>query len=191
LAASIRAMLLRRLAFAFLAAAACAGTASAGPLSAVDARQAIAAGALVWDVRATAAPGAVLPSAVWLPAGAALKALARGDVAALASVVSAAGLDLSRDVVVYGRAGDPDAQALEAALAPWAPGRVHWLVGGIDEWQAAGLPTASAPVTRLPVPQHFVVARAAAPGGDAPAAASLRRSETTIALRLADAALTR
>ena len=95
--------------------------------------------------------------------------------AGLARAVSAAGIDLSRDVVIYGAAGDAQAQALHDGLARLASGRVRWLVGGIDEWQAAGLPTVARPAQRLPVPQHLVDLAPPAPG--AMAAAALRRSE--------------
>jgi hypothetical protein len=77
--------------------------------------------------------------------------------------------------VVYGNAGDPLAQSMLEALQRVASGRVHWLVGGIDEWQAAGLPTVAQVAPRLPVPQHLVARNTAA--GE-PAAATLRRVGT-------------
>jgi 3-mercaptopyruvate sulfurtransferase SseA len=92
--------------------------------------------------------------------------------------VSTAGIDLSRDVVIHGAAGDPQAQALYAPLTSLASGRVHWLVGGIDEWQAAGLPTAAQASRRLPVPQRLV-RRVPATGAElTPAAPGLRQSAT-------------
>lgn len=143
----------------------------ADTLSAAQTRDAIAQGAVAWDVRAPKAAVAVLPRAAaadlqpWLDGG---------GVAALARAVSAAGIDLSRDVVLYGAAGDPRAQALYAALRPLASGRVHWFVGGIDEWQAAGLPTVAQLALRWPVPQRLV-ARSEGGPVPAPAAPSLRQ----------------
>lgn len=141
-------------------------------LSAHDAQAALGRGAVAWDVRV--APSALIPGAV-LVAPAAVQRWLQGDGrASLAAAVSAAGLDLSRDVVIYGVAGDAQAQALHDGLALLASGRVRWLVGGIDEWQAAGLPTVARAAQRLPVPQHLVDL---APARGAMAAAGLRRSE--------------
>jgi 3-mercaptopyruvate sulfurtransferase SseA len=142
-------------------------------VSAAQAREALTQGATAWDVRT---PGALqrLPGA----AQADLTVWGRsGGLAALAAAVSAAGIDLSRDVVLYGAAGDARAQALQAALKPVASGRVMWLVGGIDEWQAAGLPLVSEAAARLPVPQRLVALQPES-GAAQPANAALRRSAT-------------
>lgn len=149
--------------------------ASADGLSAHDARAAMGRGAVAWDVRA--APAALIPGAVQI-APADLRAwLESKDPVPLARAVSAAGIDLSRDVLIYGTAGDARARAVHDGLAALASGRVRWLVGGIDEWRAAGLPTVAHAAQRLPVPQHL--ADLAPPGGALPAmaAAALRRSE--------------
>jgi 3-mercaptopyruvate sulfurtransferase SseA len=143
---------------------------AADAISAAQARLALADGAVAWDVREAAAahlPGSARADLAAWRAG--------GGVAALAAAVSAAGIDLSRDVVVYGLAGDERARALVAALQAVASGRVVWLVGGIDEWQAAGLPTVAQADKRLPVPQRLV-RFGDAPSGDRPAAPTLRRS---------------
>ncbi len=154
--------------------------ARADALGATQARHAIERGAQAWDVRS----GRV----AHLVAGAARADLRNwersGSIEDLARAVSAAGIDLSRDVVVYGTAGDPRAQALVAALVPVATGQVHWLVGGIDEWQAVGLPTQAQATSRWPVPQHLVARPTAEPAGE-PAAATLRRSITTAPALLA------
>lgn len=154
--------------------------AQADPLGAAQARDALERGAQAWDVRsgtlAHLVPGA---------ARADLRAWERsGALDDLARAVSAAGVDLSRDVVVYGTAGDARAQALVAALAQVATGQVHWLVGGIDEWQAARLPTQAQATVRWPVPQHLVARPAAEPSTE-PAAAALRRSTTSTSPLLA------
>jgi 3-mercaptopyruvate sulfurtransferase SseA len=65
-----------------------------------------------------------------------------------------------------------------------ATGQVHWLVGGIDEWRAAGLPTQAHAARRWPVPQRLV-ARPSAGTGAEPAAAALRRSTTVAPALLA------
>ena len=141
-------------------------------LSAHDAQTALGRGAVAWDVRV--APSALIPGAVQVAPAAVQRWLQEGGSASLAAAVSAAGLDLSRDVVIYGVAGDAQAQALHDGLARLASGRVRWLVGGIDEWQAAGLPTVARAAQRLPVPQHLVEL---APARGAMAAARLRRGE--------------
>jgi 3-mercaptopyruvate sulfurtransferase SseA len=147
----------------------------ADALSAAQARDALAQGATAWDVRVQA------PRLLSGAARADLDAWQRGGgVAALQAAVSAAGIDLSRDVVVYGAAGDPQAQALVRALQPVASGRVHWLVGGIDEWQAAGLPTIAQAAARLPIPQRLVALQPEAVVAP-PAGASLRQSAATTA----------
>jgi 3-mercaptopyruvate sulfurtransferase SseA len=144
----------------------------ADAISAAQAREALAHGATAWDVRAQGER--LLPGA----ARADLSAWQRGGgLAAIEAAVSAAGIDLSRDVVIYGAAGDAQAQALVRTLQPVAGGRVHWLVGGIDEWQAAGLPTATQGTARLPVPQRLVALQPERAGA-APAGAALRQSAT-------------
>lgn len=122
--------------------------AAAEPLSAASAAQRLQDGAQVWDLRADGA--ALLPGAVRLSLDAA------ADTEALARAVSAAGIDLSRDVLIYGEPGDARAQALHARLARLASGRVDWLVGGLAEWQMSGRATMAAPAQRLPVPQRLV-----------------------------------
>lgn len=150
--------------------------ARADGLSAVATQGALARGATAWDVRA--GPATLIAGAVQASTADVQRWLDGQGTQWLERAVSTAGIDLSRDVVVYGAAGDPRAQALYEGLTRLASGRVHWLVGGIDEWQAAGLPTAGQAVQRLPVPQRLVP-RALADGLQAPtmAAPALRRSE--------------
>ena len=145
-------------------------------VSAHDAQAAIGRGAVAWDVRV--APAALIPGAVQV-APVDIQAWLEGKgSASLARAVSAAGIDLSRDVLIYGTAGDPRAQALHDGLAALASGRVRWVVGGIDEWQAAGLPTVAQAAQRLPVPQHLVDWAPTAGAQPSMAAAALRRSES-------------
>ena len=134
------------------------------PLSAVAAQQALQRHALAWDVRSHATSS--LPGAVAIDRATLDRWLARADVTALQRAVSVAGIDLSREVVVFGDAGDSAAQRLVESLAGLATGRVHWLVGGVTEWTLAGFPlveslSASAAdaggvAKRLAVPQQLV-----------------------------------
>lgn len=142
--------------------------AQAEELSAPAAEKALAQGATAWDLRATAARG--LPGARQVDAALLQAWMQRGDLAALQTAVSQAGLDLSRDVVVYGEPGDERAQALVASLHAVSPGRVHWLVGGAEEWAQSGRSLAGF-TAHAPVPQHLV-AQAQAEGRMA--SASLR-----------------
>lgn len=120
----------------------------AEPVSAAIAEQRLQDGAQAWDVRSHG--GSLLPGAVRLVADELL------DGEALARAVSAAGIDLSRDVLIYGEPGDASAQALHALAGRLASGRVDWLVGGVAEWQMGGRSVAATPVRRLPVPQRLV-----------------------------------
>jgi 3-mercaptopyruvate sulfurtransferase SseA len=155
----------------FLALAAATGAARADAISAAQARERVAHGALLWDVRADTP--AFIPNAL----RADLRTWQRTrDLAALARAVSDSGIDLSREVVIYGQAGDPAAQALVQTLQTVATGRVHWLVGGVEEWQAAGGELVSQPAVRAPVPQRLVALQSAAHGE--PAVPSRRRTST-------------
>jgi 3-mercaptopyruvate sulfurtransferase SseA len=121
-------------------------------VSADAAAQALDRGAAVMDIRPAAeyAQGH-LPGAVSVP-----EAGAAASRAALQQLVSSRGIDLSREVLVVGQAGDADAQRLQARLMQYATGRVNWLVGGVGEWALSGRPLATASTARPPVPQHLV-----------------------------------
>lgn len=123
-------------------------SASAEPVSAALAAQRLREGAQAWDVRSEGQ--ALLPGAVRLAAD------GLQDARSLARAVSAAGIDLSRDVLIYGEPGDVRAQALHALAGRLASGRVDWLVGGLAEWQMSGHSVVVAPAQRLPVPQRLV-----------------------------------
>ena len=134
------------------------------PLSAVAAQKALQRDAVAWDVRSHATSS--LPGAVTIDRASLDRWLALADLTALQRAVSVAGIDLSREVVVYGDAGDSAAQQLVESLAGLATGRVHWLVGCVTEWTLAGFPlgesrSASAAdageaAKRLAVPQQLV-----------------------------------
>lgn len=154
-----------------LAAASAVLPARADVLSAHAAQQAVARGAIVWDVRSESRyaaghlPGAV--GAAWT-GGESLSALER--------TVSEAGIDLSREVVVYGEPGDPAARQLYTELQRVAPGRVHWLVGGAQEWVMSGQALTQAASVRAPVPQRLVLLRGEQVEQPRMAADALRRT---------------
>jgi 3-mercaptopyruvate sulfurtransferase SseA len=134
----------------FLSAQAHAGSASA--VSADDAQLAIAKGAYVMDVRSAERFAAGhLPQASSLPVNAAALPLQE-----IAGLLSQAGVDSSRVMLVMGDAGDANAQALWQRLAQVTSGRVLWLVGGVQEWQMRGHALSMQHEQRLPVPQFLV-----------------------------------
>lgn len=156
-----------------------AQAAEAPVLSAAAADAALGRGALAWDLRATAVDG--LPGALRAD-GAGIRAwLERGDLAALETALSTAGLDLSRDVVVYGEPGDARAQALVESLQPYARGRVLWLVGGAAEWAMTDRPLRPLTARHAPVPQKLVAAEPLT--GGAMAAAGLRAARVDAGAR--------
>jgi 3-mercaptopyruvate sulfurtransferase SseA len=150
---ALTSLLLALLAPVALAQAPDAGVPLSLAVSADAAAQALARGAVVVDIRPAAdyAQGH-LPGAVSVPGAASAESRA-----ALQQLVSSRGIDLSREVVVMGQAGDANAQRLQASLLAYATGRVNWFVGGVGEWTLSGRPLATAGVTpRAPVPQHLV-----------------------------------
>lgn len=124
---------------------------SASVVSADDAQRAISQGAYVLDVRPAGqfATGH-LPQATVMPADAASLALAD-----LAALLSQAGVDSSRTMLVVGDAGDAQAQALWLRLSQVTSGRVLWLVGGVQEWQMRGHALGLQAATRPTVPQFL------------------------------------
>ena len=131
-----------------------AGYAHAGSATAVsadDAQTAVSQGAYVMDVRsALQFDAGHLPRASAVPAHAA--SLALPDLAAL---LSKAGVDSSRTMLVVGDAGDANAQALWERLAQVTSGRVLWLVGGVQEWEMRGFALNHQTLARSPVPQFL------------------------------------
>ncbi len=122
-----------------------------GAVSADDAQAAIAQGAFVVDVRSSAAfAQGHLSQAASLPADAAQLPLQN-----LAALLSKAGIDSSRIVLVVGEPGDANAQALWQRLAAVTSGRVLWLVGGVQEWQMRGHVLTTAVASRFQVPQFL------------------------------------
>jgi rhodanese-related sulfurtransferase len=129
--------------------AALAVAAGHAPVSADTAAQALAHGAFVVDVRDHQEFAAGhLAGAASLPRDAAQRPLSE-----LAQLLSRAGVDTSRTVIVVGAAGDVQAQALYERLSGVASGRVLWLVGGLTEWQMTGRTLTQDRVQRSSLPQ--------------------------------------
>jgi 3-mercaptopyruvate sulfurtransferase SseA len=154
----------------FLSAAVHAGQASA--VSADDAHKAVTQAAFVVDVRPAAAfAQGHLPQAVSLPTDAAQLPLAD-----LARLLSNAGIDSSRTILIVGEAGDVNAQALWQRLGAVASGRVLWLVGGVQEWQMTGRSLSFEAATHKAIPQ-FLTPFAAQSSASRMAGSRVRSSE--------------
>jgi rhodanese-related sulfurtransferase len=136
--------------------------ANAGSIHAVsadDAQAAIAQGAYVLDVRSAQQFAAGhLPQATAMPLDAARMALPD-----LAALLTQAGVDSSRTMLIVGDAGDAQAQALWQRLAQVTSGRVLWLVGGVQEWQMRGYALGLHNTPRPPVPQFLTPFEAGSP----------------------------
>ena len=119
-----------------------------------EVRAALDRGAIFWDVRAAEEyarghiPGAVNIGVVetvlrnpntedYLPTP------------QVQELLGAAGIDLSKEVVVYGRRGHPGAYWALTTVKHFGGKRGRVFHGGLDAWQAAGLPL-SKEATRLP-----------------------------------------
>ncbi|MCJ0764741.1 rhodanese-like domain-containing protein [Variovorax terrae] len=148
-----------------------AGTPLSSVVSAEAAAQALARGAVMVDVRPQADYQAGhVPGAISVPA----EAAQAGERAQLQQLVSSQGIDLSREVVIVGHAGDAQAQRLQALLAGYATGRVAWLVGGLHEWTLTGRPVSTVAARLPPLPQYLVPLQPGAQGALRMAGASVR-----------------
>lgn len=147
----------RVLALFLLAFAACAHAALSGSI--VDASavaKAAARGALLWDVRpaeqyrAGHLPGAVNIGHV---ADALLdeKTQLFLPIETIAARLGAAGIDLKREIVVYGAQGNAFAYFAEFALDYFGARKVDVFHDGFEGWRAAGLPVSTAEVRRARV----------------------------------------
>ncbi len=127
--------------------------------SIVDARfvaNAMKRGAIVWDMRSTEAyfdghlPGAVTVGFI----GTALldeKSQLFLPIETIAARLGDAGLDLQREVVVYGGGGSAWPYFAQFALEYFGARRVHVYHDGFDGWKAAKRPVSTAAVQRKPV----------------------------------------
>jgi thiosulfate/3-mercaptopyruvate sulfurtransferase len=130
---------------------------------------ALKSGAIVWDVRdaATYEVGHIAGAVNIGPVTDVLRDPVKEDwlpTARVETMLGQAGIDLpNREVIVYGRAGDPTAYfgLLTVRYFGGRSGKVFQ--GGIDEWKAAGMTVATQPTRLAPVPlklaprEHVVV----------------------------------
>jgi thiosulfate/3-mercaptopyruvate sulfurtransferase len=118
--------------------------ASAAPI--VDAayvKEAIARGAIVWDVRATPAyKKGHIPGAVSIgDAGATLREMTKEDfieTEKIAKILGDAGIDPAKEVIVYGDRGSPATYFGRFALRYFGGNNVSAFHDGADGWTAAG-----------------------------------------------------
>lgn len=118
--------------------------------------KAMARGAIVWDVRPTAAyfdghlPGAVnidhVAKALLDEKGAQFL-----PIETIAARLGGAGIDLKREIVVYGSPGSSYAYFAQFALEYFGATRVHVFHMGVDGWKASKRAVSTAAVTRKPV----------------------------------------
>lgn len=117
---------------------------------------AIARGAIVWDIRATEAyfdghvPGAVTVGPI-------TKALLDPKtqlflpVESIAGTLGDAGIDLKREIVVYGSPGSAYVYFAQFALEYFGARQVHVFHEGLDGWTKAKRAVSTAPAKRKPV----------------------------------------
>ena len=118
-------------------------------------------GAIVWDVRSAKdyAAGHV-PGAVSIGnAGEVLRDPNREDFLAtdaVEDILNEAGIDLDKEVIVYGDTGDPYAHWGLTTIRYFGGRNGKVYHGGIDDWKAAGRPVSTEP-TKLPVASQKLV----------------------------------
>lgn len=130
--------------------------AAADILDASGVAQAIARGAVLWDVREPAAyrqghlPGAVTVEGaadiLRLPTPREFDALVKAE-----KTLSAAGIDLGKEVVVYAHRGSPVAYAALAAVRYFGGKHASVFHDGVEGWVEAGKPLEAGETTRAPV----------------------------------------
>jgi thiosulfate/3-mercaptopyruvate sulfurtransferase len=117
--------------------------------------KAIARGAIVWDVRDTGAYfDGHIPGAVSLPAVPLLldeKTQALAPVVHVAAQLGANGIDLKREIVVYGQSASTEAYFAQFALEYFGARRVNVFHQGITGWRASKRPVSTAPAKLKPV----------------------------------------
>ena len=148
-------VLLARLAIILLATASSLSARGADIVDAEYVAAALARGAVVWDVRDNRdyleghIPGAVNAGDI----GAVLRDPNREDwvpTARVQDILGRAGIDLlNREVIAYGRTGDPNAYYALSGIRYFGGKAARVFHGGLDAWQAAGRPL-SKQATTLP-----------------------------------------
>ena len=113
-------------------------------------------GAIIWDTRAASMykmghiPGAVNVGDI----GAELRDEHREDYIAMAKIekiLGDAGIDPSKEIVVYGLKGSPLVYFGLTTLNYFSAANAKVYHGGIDDWKTAGQPIATDPIKRTPV----------------------------------------
>jgi thiosulfate/3-mercaptopyruvate sulfurtransferase len=118
---------------------------------------ALARGAIAWDVRdAKSYAVGHLPGAVSVgDVGAVLRDPNREDWVpspVVEAVLGRAGIDiLNREVIVYGRTGDPNPYWVQSGLRHFGAKASKVFHGGLDAWQASGRPVSKEPAMLVPV----------------------------------------
>jgi thiosulfate/3-mercaptopyruvate sulfurtransferase len=110
-----------------------------------EVRAAMQRGAILWDVRNTEAyaQGHIAGAVNIGLAAAVLRNPNTEDflpIGRVQELLGTAGIDLSREVVVYGRRGDPSVYWALTAVKHFGGKQGRVFHGGLDAWQAAGLP---------------------------------------------------
>lgn len=118
-------------------------------------------GAIVWDVRGTKDYAAGhIPGAVSIGnAGEVLRDPNREDflaTEAVEDILNEAGINLDKEVIVYGETGDPYAHWGLTTIRYFGGRNGKVYHGGIDDWKAGGRPVSTEP-TRLPVASQKLV----------------------------------
>jgi len=135
---------------------------AADVVNAPEVAAALRRGAIVWDVRGAEdyAKGHI-PGAINIGnAGSLLRNPNTEDfipVAKVEQLLDGAGIDLSKEVIAYGRMGDPVAHWVLIAARQFGGKNSRVFHGGLDEWQAAGQPVSTEAARLAPVEQRFTI----------------------------------
>lgn len=136
---------------------AAAGARAGDIVDAAYVADALKRGAIVWDVRSAGdyakghIAGAVNADSVWE-----LRTANTEDyipTARIQDILNAAGIDLSREIITTSRTGDPGAYFGLLTLRHFGAKNAKVFHGGLDAWQAAGLPVTKEPTRLAPVAQ--------------------------------------
>ncbi|MFZ5540652.1 MAG: sulfurtransferase [Pseudomonadota bacterium] len=153
---------MKRLLFVLFAALLAAGGAAAQTIVDLEfVKQAVARGALLWDARdeATFAKGHI-PGAVNIgDPTVELRDAQTEDyrpLPELEKILGGAGLDPTREIVVYAQRGAPVAYFAQLTLRYFGARKAYVFHDGMDGWRAAGQPVATQPVKRQPVALKLV-----------------------------------
>ena len=123
-----------------------------------EVRAAMQRGAILWDVRDAEAyaQGHIAGAVNMGHVPEVLRNLNTEDflpIARVQELLGIAGIDLSKEVVVYGRRGDPEAYYALTTVRHFGGKQGRVFHGGLDAWQAAGLPLSKEGTRLAPVQQ--------------------------------------